>query len=219
MKNVLAGFICVLMLTSSAFANQPASAGISFRLGFWNMGNQSNFLTYSRQNGQEYIQTGGLGGWITFVSRTSDFWTFELAFGGFGQAEGFSNDDFDTFFDNEFDNDDIDATAVVPILFGAQRDLLSIESSSALRPYVSFGGGPYWITDVRDHSFNNEEVISRIEPGAYFGGGLNFLLGDKFAINFDGRYHLVNFDPDNDISGLEIGVGFTVLWGTYKKNK
>ncbi len=217
MNKITSGLFCILILASSAFANEPLSAGINFLLGFWNMGNQSNFFSYTRQNGREHVETGGLGGWVSFVSRTSDFWTFELSFGGFGQAEGYSNDDFNTFWDD--DDDDIDATAVVPILFGVQRDLLTITNSSTLRPYVSFGGGPYWITDVRDHSFNGEEVTSKIEPGAYFGGGLNFLLGKKFAINFDGRYHVVNFDPDNDISGLEVGVGFTVLWGSYKSNK
>jgi len=204
----------ILMLYSAVDAlaqKERASTGITFRMGFWNMGNASDFLTYVQENDREFVETGGFGGWVTFVSRTSDYWLFEFSLGGFGRAESiesFSHFDFE---------DEVDATAVVPVLFGVQRDFLSVGNSSDLRPYVAFGGGPYWITDVHERkSLDREEVISRIDPGIYFGGGLHFFLSQKFALNFDAKYHMVNFDPDNDISGLEVGLGFSIMWGKYK---
>ncbi len=210
---VLGGLALSFLMTtglSHAQTDRP-STGMTFKLGFWNMGDQSEFLTYIREDGREYIETGGLGGWLTFTSRTSDFYTFEFNLGAFGRAEGYESSrhfDFD---------DDVDGTAVIPVLFGIQREFLSVNNSSDLRPYLSAGIGPYWITDVKDEqSLNREEVRSKIDPGMYLGGGLNFFLSDKFALNFDGKYHIVDFNMDNDVSGLELGIGFSILWGKYK---
>ena len=174
------------------------------------MGGDSEFLTYVRNGGQERVETGGAGGWLTFVSRTSDYFNFEFNIGGFGKV---LTDDW------RYTDEDVDVTAVVPILFGVQRELLHVNNNSDLRPYVSFGGGPYWITNVlQEDSYDREEVTSSIDPGVYLGAGLNFFLGPKFAINFDGKYHMVDFDTDNEISGLEVGIGFTIMWGSFKSN-
>lgn len=199
-------FIVIMTFVFSySLQAQPkrSSTGIGFRFSFWNMGNESNFLTYRERAGREHIETSGAGGWISFFSRTSDNWVFELSVGAFGKV----NSEYADF------NDDEDVTAVIPILLGMQRDFLNINNSSALRPYISFGGGPYWITNVRENNFVDEEVISSIDPGAYFGGGLNFLFSQKFALNFDLKYHFVNFKVAKDLSGPEFGVGFSFMWG------
>ena len=200
--------ISTLILSSNLQAQtEKSSTGITFRFSFWNMGNESNFLRYTARDGHEHIEVSGAGGWITFFSRTSDIWEFELSLGGFGKV----NSEYGGFADDE------DVTAVVPVLFGVRRDFLNINNSSALRPYVSFGGGPYWITNVQTKdNFNTEEVISSIKPGAYAGGGLNFLFNQKFALNFDLKYHFVDLNTENEISGLELGLGFSLMWGKYQ---
>ena len=105
-------------------------------------------------------------------------------------------------------------------LFRLQREFLPAYNTAALRPYVQFGGGPYWITDVVEHDrLNNRQVVSKIKPGVYFGGGVNFFLGRSFAINFDGRYHLVDVNMDHELSGLEVGLGFSILWGKYQTSR
>ena len=210
-KSVLVSTIVILNIASVSFAKERSSTGIGFRAGFWNMGSNSKFLTYINDNGQEYVETGGVGGWLTFVSRTSDYMTFELNLGGFGKVLTENM---------HFIDEEVDVTAVVPILLGIQREFLHVSNNSDLRPYLSFGGGPYWITNViEDESADREEVITSVEPGLYFGGGLNFFLSPQFAITFDGKYHLVDFETEHEISGLEVGLGITVMWGKYKKEE
>lgn len=200
--------LAVLSLSGTAFAqhkDRPAS-GINFRMAFWNMGSKDRFLTYIRDNGREYLRTGGAGGWISFVSRTSDQMSFELSLGAFGKAEGEAFASWD---------DEIDGTAVIPILFGIRRDLLGIYNSSSLRPYIAIGAGPYWITEVSEERLDREEVISGLDMGGYAGGGINFFLGRQFALNLDARYHFVDFTTENEISGVEVGMGFSIMWGRY----
>jgi len=197
----------LIMGTDLQAQTEKSSAGMTFRFSFWNMGNESNFLRYTAHDGHEHIETSGAGGWITFFSRISDTWEFELSLGAFGKV----NSEYGVFGDDE------NVTAVIPVLFGVRRDFLSTNNSSALRPYVSFGGGPYWITDVQTKdNFNTEEVISSIKPGAYAGGGLNFLFSQKFALNVDLKYHFVDLNVENEISGLEVGLGFSIMWGKYQ---
>ena len=59
--------ISILILSSNLQAQtEKSSTGITFRFSFWNMGNESNFLRYTAQNGHEHIEVSGAGGWITF---------------------------------------------------------------------------------------------------------------------------------------------------------
>jgi hypothetical protein len=190
-------------------AGDIKASGLGMRWAFWDMGNNSTFFTYIEEDGREYLETGGFGGWLFFTSRASDYWLMEVALGAFGQVDG----------ESYFWEDNYDATAVVPVVLGVQREFLSAYNTAALRPYVCFGGGPYWITDVvEEDRFNRQEVHSKIKPGAYLGGGVRFFLGETFAINFDTRYHLVDLNPDHDLSGLEIGLGFGIHWGSYRRD-
>ena len=67
--------------------------------------------------------------------------------------------------------------------------------------------------------FGDQEVVSTMRGGAYFGGGMDFFLSKSFGINFDIKYHAVDLDFDNEISGLEVGLGFSILWGEYKPSR
>jgi len=201
--------ILTLLLNSSSVLHSQTkirTTGIGFRGSIWNMGNRSTLITFVEQNGKESIETGGFGGWLYFISRANDNWVLEFSLGAVAKVDGESFN----YYDEEYD-----ATLVIPILLGLQRDILSISNSSALKPYISFGGGPYWITEVKERArFVREEVVSTMKPGGFFGGGLHLMLG-TIALNFDVKYHLVDFQKGNDYSGLEIGLGLSFMWGEY----
>jgi hypothetical protein len=199
--------ITMMLIAVPLSGTQLRSTGLGLRGGFWNLGNESTFLRYVRENGHERIETGGVGGWIYFFSRTSEHWNIEFALGAFAQTEGESLDEWD---------ETIEGTAIIPIILGFQRELFSVANSSSLRPYLSFGGGPYWVTDIQnDEFYDREEVLSKILPGAFLGGGVHFLLGQSLGLNFDLKYHAVDLSLDDELSGLEVGLGLSIMWGTY----
>jgi hypothetical protein len=208
-KRIVLAVLVMGALSSAVQAESNLkSKGIGFRWGFWNQGNRGTLVTYIRQDGREFVETGGLGGWIYFISRAGDDWLLEFSLGAFAQVREQTLDNF---------NDDLDVNVTIPILLGLRRDLLAVDNSSALRPYISFGGGPYWLTHVKEQNdFRTEEVVSTMKGGVYFGGGMNFFISKSFAIDFDVKYHAVDLDFDHEISGLEIGVGFSIMWGDYK---
>ena len=211
-KRLFSALILLIAMSSVLQAQtERRSKGIGFRWGFWNQGNRTNLVTYVERDGMEFIETAGLGGWIYFFSRSGDKWVFEFSVGAFAQVE---EENFNNF------EDHLDVNLTIPILLGVRRDLLDIDNSSALRPYISFGGGPYWITNVmEDEPFGDQEVVSTMRGGAYFGGGMDFFLSKSFGINFDIKYHAVDLDFDNEISGLEVGLGFSISWGEYKPSR
>jgi hypothetical protein len=43
------------------------------------------------------------------------------------------------------------------------------------------------------------------------------MLTSWFGINFDARYHFINFDVNDVRSGWEYGLGVIFAWGKYKK--
>jgi len=107
-------------------------------------------------------------------------------------------------------------SAVFPFLLGLRYDLLSNRFASSIQPYVTGGGGAYWSTTftVRNQltgEQGNGQVDLRL--GAYTGGGVNFVFFSIFALNFDLRYHFVDFQRKQDSSGLEFGLGLSFMWG------
>ena len=69
------------------------------------------------------------------------------------------------------------------------------------------------ITDV----FKEVLIESETRPGFYAGVGFNFNLTKVFAINYDMRYHVVDFTDNRFENGFEIGIGFSFMWGKFKK--
>jgi len=202
----------VMMLLSSCnvFAQRDLKErSVGMRWGLWNLGNDSNLITYIEfDDGTEFIRTGGFGGWLFFRTRTSRDWLFELGFGAFAQAEDIES--------RGYYEEEINAKVIIPVLFGMQRGFPFSEHLNSLEPYVAFGAGPYWITDIMEREFfGTDKVTSRIQFGAYAGGGLNYYLGSSFSLNLDVRYHAIDLNFDNDLSGLEYGVGFAIHWGSF----
>ena len=107
--------------------------------------------------------------------------------------------------------------AVMPTLLGIKYDLVRPDFDSALRPYLGAGGGIYWASDIQviERDYYDEEVgvDSEARPGAYAGGGIDFLIGEHFLINYDVKYHWVDFDSERFDDGWEFALGFAITWG------
>jgi outer membrane protein W len=156
------------------------------------------------------VNTGSGGAWLSLLSRLNYNTMFELSLGAVGQVEEEMSYYTDT---------DVDIFAVTPLLFGIRFEIIPPESQSALKPYLSLGGGPYWISSimVKDRVFENEVTINtKLRRGGYLGGGANFLLSDWFAVNFDVKYHFIDFNVKHENSGLEYGLGVSFLWGRFR---
>lgn len=73
-----------------------------------------------------------------------------------------------------------------------------------VHPYLSVGYG-YYTADI--------SAIDKDRDGGYnFGAGVEFMLGGKFGISADGRYHHVKFDIGDQ--GLKVG-DFTLSVGLH----
>ena len=209
---VIATAAAMILAHSSRAAAQmkPRAAGIAVRGSYWDMDNSATLVRVSDFSNRQVINTGGAGVWLNFFSRTSDNWYLEFNLGGVAtvvedvvHAEG----------------EDVHVTAVVPVLLGMRYQFLSPDNQSALRPYFSFGAGPYWLADilVKDRYDEDEVTIdARLKSGGYAGGGLDFMITDWFGLNFDVKYHFVGFNAKGENSGYEYGLGIQFRWGNYR---
>ncbi len=205
-----AAMLSILSATAAFAQIKPKTTGFGLRGSYWDM--RRNTSVFHIQNGPEYdtVDLGGAGGWLYFFSRTSESWFLELHLGG--AASVIEQREY-------FAGKDTRVLAVVPVLLGMRHPLLSPANASALRPYIAFGAGPYWIADVFVRERNYEEevsVASKLHPGAYAGGGMEFMLSSSFGLNFDVKYHFVNLNAHDEHSGYEYAVGIQFYWGDYK---
>ncbi len=202
----LVAIVVVLCGNSSIYAQGISrSKGIGFRLGLWKTARSDALISVS---GSE-VELSGAGTWLTFFSRVNDDWFYEFHMGAFASVISDDVDRENIVVETE------DVTAILPFLFGMRYDILSTRNHGGIQPYLGFGVGPYWITNV-DAPLNNPDfatVDSGLKPGGYLGGGLNFALTSFFALKFDMKYHAIDFKFDKDFSGLDFGLGFSVMWG------
>ncbi len=192
---------------------QARSTGIGLRGSYWNMNNGPAQIIVTNHGGYNAVDVGNAGGWIYFFSRVDAQTFFEFSLGAVGSVKSETYDGF---------NDNVDVTAVTPVLLGLRHNLFSMYSQSALQPYLAYGAGPYWLHDINVHErFYGDEVLvkSKIKPGAYAGGGVNFMLASWFGLNFDVKYHFIDFNVNHDYSGFDYGLGFSFMWGRYKTGR
>jgi len=187
------------------------STGLGMRVSFWNITGRSTQLSVRNEVGQATVDLGGAGAWLTFFSRAYQDWFFELHFGAVsGVRTGTSR----------FVANDVEIEAIVPLLFGLRYDIFAPRLHGSFQPYLSAGGGPYWATELKVSTGiggSEETIYSNAEYGGYLGGGLYMALASWFAFNFDLKYHFVDLRPDKDYSGLEFGMGLTLMWGRKKE--
>jgi outer membrane protein W len=201
-----------LVLSGNLSANEWSTTGIGLRGSYWNVVEGTNHIQVKNYGEYTEVNVGGYGGSIYFFSRAYKQLFLEISLGAIGAVESKE--------ENYYQGGDVDASAVIPVLFGIRYDLLPLESNSALQPYAAFGLGVYWLSDVtvRNKDLVDEEVTvdSASRPGAYAGFGLNFLLTRKFGFNFDLKHHFVDFQRERYNSGFEFAFGLIYMWGKYK---
>lgn len=208
LNNFMATVAIIVILSSNATVHAQGisrSKGLGFRLGLWKTARSEALISVS---GTE-VELSGAGAWMTFFSRFNDDWFYEFHMGAFASVVSDKIDRENFVIETE------DVTAIIPFLFGMRYDILSTRSHGGIQPYLGFGVGPYWITNV-DAPLNNpelSEVASGLKAGGYLGGGFNIALASFFALNFDMKYHAIDFKFDRDFSGLDFGMGFSIMWG------
>lgn len=211
MKIVTIVTALILIFSVNLFAQRKVkSTGIGLRVTHWKMTNDQTRIIVSDYGSRSSVETGSAGVWLYLLSRMNHNTLFELSLGAVGKVEE------ETYY---YTHSDVDVFAVTPILLGLRIELMSPESQSALQPYLSLGGGPYWFSNVsvKERVYEDEvKVETKLKRGGYLGGGVNFLLSDWFAINFDMKYHFINFNKKHENSGFEYGLGVSFMWGRFR---
>lgn len=231
MRNKSVFTFCVLIvlfavLTTQAKESVIRKTGLGFRGTYWN----SNFtaVDFNVYHNKYYseVNVGGGGGWLSFYSRINSNWLAEISLGGICRVEAKS-----TVGDSQF----VHAAIITPLVFGVRHELFSNGRKNGFQPYLSAGIGPYWFHDVVTKQDYNEfyeyngcwydddddedvevSVTTKLMKGAYAGGGVNMALTSWMNLNFDVKYHFIDFDTKNKNSGYEFGLGLNFMWGKYK---
>lgn len=215
MSNILRRFLLItvpallFMNTVILAQSNQNSTGIGIRGSFYNTSKSSSSVRVSRYNGYSVNNTANAGGCLYVFSRIGESTLLEFSIGNIASVEQEMS---------FLASQKVDVFNMTPILFGLRYDFLQSQIRSILQPYLSGGFGAYVFSDVRvvqDILYEDVEVTSNAKPGLYLGGGLNIRLGSWISLNFDGKYHLVNVNPDYDRSGFEFGIGFNFSWGKF----
>jgi hypothetical protein len=208
--------IAALLVCAACMPADPAAAGslmkdrsgISLRGSYWSAGGHETVVrTGSVFSGAERVELGGGGGWITFLAGVGERGAIEFSWGGLARVKTVREGLF---------REDTNVSGIMPFLLGYQWAVFPDRAISAFQPYLSAGGGPYVASDVRvvERGIWSDEVTvsSRMLPGVYAAAGGYFSLSRWFALQGEMRYHLVNFNPDHEYTGFEVGMGVAFIW-------
>jgi hypothetical protein len=211
MKSIIILTILVIsFLTIQAYGqDEIRSTGLGFRISYYDAGGHS--ATFERIGYLNYATEANGGAGISFFlfSRFSDRLAIEFSAGGLAS---FSADQ------RWHMEEEVEVFSAVPLLTGIRIDLLPINSQSIIKPYVSAGPGAYILSDihvVREFGVERGTVDTRLAGGGYAAAGLNLHFSPGVALNFEAKYHLVDFDVNHDRSGVDVGLGMVFLWGSY----
>ena len=211
LKRFLLLVLTILILLNSGIVAQSNlhSTGIGLRGSFYNPSKNTSSVKVSWSPGYTVNNTVSAGGCLYVFSRLSESVLFEFSIGNIASVEQ------EVSF---IASQKVDIFNMTPILFGLRFDFLQSQNRGILQPYLSCGFGIYVFSDVKVAQgilYEDVEVVSNVKPGLYLGSGLNIRLGSWIALNFDGKYHFVNLNPDYKRSGFEFGIGFNFSWGSF----
>ncbi len=185
------------------------NTGLGLRGSFWKIGDRAMGVRVSGLELGTSVDVEGAGGDIVFFSRLADRWFLESSVGTVSRVSVRSS---------AFSGDDVDVSAVIPILLGVRFDLLSDRIHSAVQPYLAAGTGTYWASSTSVDAKRVEVATeSDFQPGGYMGLGSHLLACDWFALSADTRYHFVDFSAGNNRSGYQFSLGFAFMWGQKKE--
>lgn len=209
---VLILFTLLFIISNTALAQSYIkSTGIGFRGSFYNSGEETAGVYVNNNIHHTATSTGNAGGYIFVYSRFTNTTLFEFTIGNIAGVENVSS---------FIGSQKVEVFNMTPVLFGLRYEFLQIQKEGFLQPYLSAGFGGYLFSDVKVDQgliYEDVSVATNIRHGLYLGLGLNIHLGTWIALNFDGKYHFVNVDPNYRQSGSEFGVGFVFSWGDFNK--
>ena len=202
-------FVSLLVLTLELQAQGVTRAqGLGVRLSNWNITGRRTSL-YLDGAGRTQVDVGGMGPAVYYFSRALRNLYLEASLGVISGVTG----------DAEAGRGAVSVESIVPLVLGLRYDVMSDRLSGALHPYLAVGGGPYSVFNIKTQQFeegatHTESTIqTRMDYGWFFGGGVNLTLTNWFALNADLKYHLIEIPELKDYSGLELGIGFSIMWG------
>ena len=184
--------------------------GFSIRGNFFDTFKERDNVTIFDQTIEGDLAAGGFGPSLLIFKRINSNWIADLSYGVVLRA---------SLFDDLENLDLFRANFVVPLLLGLRYELVSASNSSWVRPYVSFGGGPYFTSEVKIGADNillqNAPNVNSTRAGGYLGGGADLKLGRNVALTGDLRYHLIDLPEASNLqSGFDFSMGLTFMWGS-----
>jgi hypothetical protein len=115
----------------------------------------------------------------------------------------------------------VEASTVVPFLFGIEVQPYGRAISDVMRPYVSASVGPYigFSSDVRSGIRDEAESYSETTFGARVGGGVDLALSRYFSLGIGAGYHFVDdfnrrIGTETNYSGPDFLLSFGVVFGS-----
>ena len=211
LRNLLVVTVMNLLIWNSDTVahSELISTGIGFRGSFYNPSAQPSGVRFSRHLGYAINSAVKAGGCLYVFSRIGESTLLEFSIGTIASIEQ------EVSF---IASQKVDVFNLTPILVGIRYDFLQNQNRSILQPYLSGGLGAYVLSDVnlvQKIWYEEVEVSTSVKPGLFVGGGINIQIGSWTALNFDGKYHFVNINPNFEYSGFEFGIGFNFSWGSY----
>ena len=206
--------LALLMACAVSASGQGISRthGLGLRGSLWKSENQAAGFDIGGSPTSVTVDISGAGVSVYYFSRMAGNLFLETSLGSVGNLRVNAG---------ATSPENVDLSAIIPFLFGFRFDVLSARYATAFQPYVAGGVGPYWIVFYSARSFaglsNELSLRSDLKFGGYAGGGLNAVLRSWFALNFDVKYHFVDFKAGEGYSGLEFGIGFSLMWGRRKE--
>jgi len=204
----LAAVAAVLVASMNVSAQvSRRSAGLILRGSAWSLPDGQGRLVWQSDDQHTLYEGAGLGGSISFVGRVSPLLALELSLGAVVRRVEEVRHELGT---------DTYVAATVPLLVGLRFHPVPSRRGVGILPYLSVGGGPYWVGDVVELDAGGSEQVTtdfRHQLGGYVGGGVDFMITGWLGLNFDVRRHFVDFRTHYERSGLEYSTGLMFLWG------
>ena len=206
--SVIAFFICVNCFIIQDVFSQGVSRswGFGCSLSYWKYNNERSEISLDQA-----ISISGLGASLFFFTRLHVNLFIEASFKATADV---------LIDERRIDGDDVDVTAVLPILFGFRYDILPSRIACSFQPYLGLGVGPYCIvnTYVREEYYEQSTSIDTdFKFGGYAGAGLHVLLKNWFALHYDMKYHFIDFHSDKDYGGFELSTGLCFMLGSKRQ--
>jgi hypothetical protein len=204
---LVAFLLAILNCPTLRSQGMPRSNGLGFRVSFWKMAESDVLFKVSQQGLEHAVSMDGFGFWLQYFNRIHDNLSLAFDFGTISRIH--INADIPL-------GSDLDVGGILAFLPGIRYDLLSRRLASKFQPYLDTGIGPYFQQSVKTHNYLADENViteSKYDMGLFLGGGVNLPISNRFAFNFDMKYHFVNFTVNKGISGIEFGIGLTFMWG------